>query len=279
MSVLLDNLDLFIRGFLGTIQLFVIAAIGSLVVGGVLAAMRVSPVPFLRGAGMTYVNIVRNTPLTLVLFFFAFAWNRLDIVTLPFFALAASGLIVYTAAFVCEVLRSGVNTVPVGQAEASRALGLNFGLTLSQVVMPQALRAVVPPLVSVEIALLKNTTIAAGFSVVEAGSIIPSLSERGYNVLVGGLWVALGFVILVVPLTLLQRYLERRWRPCCSTFPVRGPAGATASSPSSAGRWSWRSSGTCCTGSRPPASSRARSGRSSSTRTSSCCCWALCWPR
>jgi glutamate transport system permease protein len=114
MSVLLDNLDLFIRGFLGTIQLFVIAAIGSLVVGGVLAAMRVSPVPFLRGAGMTYVNIVRNTPLTLVLFFFAFAWNRLDIVTLPFFALAASGLIVYTAAFVCEVLRSGVNTVPVG---------------------------------------------------------------------------------------------------------------------------------------------------------------------
>src|SRR5918995_4573855 len=136
MSVLLDNLDLFVRGFLGTIQLFVIAAIGSLVVGGVLAAMRVSPVPFLRGAGMTYVNIVRNTPLTLVLFFFAFAWNRLGIVTLPFFALAASGLIVYTAAFVCEVLRSGVNTVPVGQAEASRALGLNFGLTLSQVVMP-----------------------------------------------------------------------------------------------------------------------------------------------
>lgn len=212
MSVLLDNLDLFTRGFLGTIQLFVIAAIGSLVVGGILAAMRVSPVPFLRGAGLTYVNLVRNTPLTLVLFFFAFAWNRLGIVTLPFFALAATGLIVYTAAFVCEVLRSGVNTVSVGQAEASRALGLNFGLTLSQVVMPQALRAVVPPLVSVEIALLKNTTIAAGFSVVEAGSIIPSLSERGYNVLVGGLWVALGFVILVIPLTLLQRYLERRWK-------------------------------------------------------------------
>jgi glutamate transport system permease protein len=211
MSVLLDNLDLFIRGFLGTIQLFVIAAIGSLVVGGVLAAMRVSPVPFLRGAGMTYVNIVRNTPLTLVLFFFAFAWNRLDIVTLPFFALAASGLIVYTAAFVCEVLRSGVNTVPVGQAEASRALGLNFGLTLSQVVMPQALRAVVPPLVSVEIALLKNTTIAAGFSVFEAGGIYQNLSERGYNVLTGLLWVAVGFLILVIPLTLLQRNLERRW--------------------------------------------------------------------
>ncbi|MGQ0483263.1 MAG: amino acid ABC transporter permease [Pseudonocardia sp.] len=211
MDVLLENTDLFARGFLGTIQLFVIAAIGSMLLGGVLAGMRVSPVPFLRAAGAAYVNIVRNTPLTLVLFFFAFAWNRLEIVQLSFFALASSGLIVYTSAFVCEVLRSGINTVQVGQAEASRAIGFTFSQTLTEVVMPQAFRAVVPPLVSVQIALLKNTTIAAGFSVVEAGSIFPSLSERGYSVLVGGLWVALGFVILVVPLTLLQRRLERRW--------------------------------------------------------------------
>ncbi|WP_214369200.1 amino acid ABC transporter permease [Pseudonocardia sp. H11422] len=211
MNVLLDNLDLFYRGFLGTIQLFMIAAVGSLLGGVVLAAMRVSPVPFLRATGATYVNLVRNTPLTLVLFFFALAYNRLGIVQLSYFALACTGLIVYTSAFVCEVLRSGINTVPVGQGEASRALGFTFGQTLATVVMPQAVRAVVPPLVSVEIALLKNTTIAAGFSVVEAGSIFPSLSERGYSVLIGGLWVALGFVILVVPLTLLQRHLEKRW--------------------------------------------------------------------
>ena len=212
MDVLLDNLPLFYEGFLGTIALFLISAVGSLVFGGVLAAMRVSPVPFLRGAGTTYVNIARNTPLTLVLFFFAFAWNRIAIISFSFFALACIGLIVYTSAFVCEVLRSGVNTVPVGQAEASRALGFTFGLTLTAVVLPQALRAVVPPLISVEIALLKNTTIAAGFSVIESGRIIPSLSERGYSSLVGGLWVALGFVILVIPLTLLQHRLEKRWR-------------------------------------------------------------------
>lgn len=211
MDVLLENLDLYYRGFVGTIQLFLIAAVGSLLVGGVLAAMRVSPVPFLRSVGTTYVNLVRNTPLTLVLFFFAFAWNRLQIIGLSFFALACTGLVVYTSAFVCEVLRSGVNTVPVGQAEASRALGFTFGQTLSTVVMPQAVRATVPPLVSVEIALLKNTTIAAGFSVFNAGSIFASLSERGYDVLVGGLWVALGFVVLVVPLTLLQRRLESEW--------------------------------------------------------------------
>jgi glutamate transport system permease protein len=173
--------------------------------------MRVSPVPILRSFGAGYVNIVRNTPLTLVFFFFAFAYPRLEIADLSFFARACTALIVYTAAFVCEVVRSGINTVPVGQAEASRALGFTFGQTLGAVVLPQALRAVVPPLTNIEIALLKNTTIAAGFSVFEAGGIYQNLSERGYNVLTGLLWVAVGFLILVVPLTLLQRNLERRW--------------------------------------------------------------------
>ena len=211
MNVLLDNLGLYGSAFLGTIELFVVAAIGSLVGGLLLAAMRVSPVPVLRAFGTGYVNIVRNTPLTLVFFFFAFAYPRLAIVDLSFFTRACMALIVYTSAFVCEVIRSGVNTVPVGQAEASRALGFSFGQTLSAVVMPQALRSVVPPLTNVQIALLKNTTIAAGFSVFEAGGIYQRLSEQGYNVLIGLLWVAVGFLILVIPLTLLQRRLERSW--------------------------------------------------------------------
>ncbi|MBW0105204.1 amino acid ABC transporter permease [Pseudonocardia sp. KRD291] len=211
MDVLFDNLDLYGVAFLGTIELFVLAGIGSLILGLLIAALRVSPVPALRVFGTLYVNVLRNTPLTLVLFFFAFAYPRLGLVDLSFFALAATGLTLYTAAFVCEVIRSGVNTVPVGQAEASRALGFTFTQTLSQVVLPQAVRAVVPPMTNIQIALLKNTTIAAGFSVVEAGGIYASLSERGYNVLIGLLWVALGFLILVVPLTLLQRRLDARW--------------------------------------------------------------------
>jgi len=210
-NVLFDNLGLFGQAFLGTIELFVVAAIGSLVGGLLLAAMRVSPVPILRSFGTLYVNTVRNTPLTLVFFFFAFAYPRLEIGNLSFFTRACVALIVYTSAFVCEVVRSGINTVPFGQAEASRALGFTFTQTLSTIVLPQAVRAVVPPLTNIEIALLKNTTIAAGFSVFEAGSVYQTLSERGYNVLVGLLWVAAGFVILVVPLTSLQQRLELRW--------------------------------------------------------------------
>lgn len=211
MDVLLDNLDLYGAAFLGTIELFLIAAVGSLLGGTVLAAMRVSPVPVLRAFGAGYVNVVRNTPLTLIFFFFAFAYPRLEILDLSFFARACVALIVYTSAFNCEVIRSGINTVPVGQAEASRALGFGFTQTLTSVVLPQAVRSVVPPLTNIQIALLKNTTIAAGFSVFEAGGIYQNLSERGYDVLVGLLWVALFFLILVVPLTLLQRRLEKRW--------------------------------------------------------------------
>lgn len=211
MNVLLDNLDVYVRGFGGTLGLFVVASIGSLIVGTLIAGMRVSPVPVLRGFGSAYVTILRNTPLTLVLFFFAFAYPRLELVELSFFTLACIGLTLYTAAFVCEVVRSGINTVPVGQAEASRALGFTFTQTLGQVVLPQAIRATVPPMTNIQIALLKNTTIASGFAVFNAGGIYATLSERGYNVLVGLLWVALFFVLLVVPLTLLQRRLDARW--------------------------------------------------------------------
>ncbi len=210
-QLLLDNRDLFLKGFLNTILLFVLAGIGSLVLGVLLAGMRVSPVPALRLLGSGYVTIFRNTPLTLVFFFFAFAYPRLELLDVSFFTRAVLALAMYTAAFVCEVVRSGINTVDVGQFEASRALGFTFIQTLTTVVVPQAIRSVVPPLTSVLNSLLKNTTIAAGFSVAEAGQITPALSERGAPLLIGMFWIAIGFGILVVPLTATQRALEKRW--------------------------------------------------------------------
>jgi glutamate transport system permease protein len=210
-DVLFDNIDEFGIRFLGTIELFVISSIASLVLGTVLAAMRVSPVPAMRAAATGYVTLLRNTPLTLIMFLFAFGFPRLEIADLDYFWLAVIALSLYTAAFVCETVRSGITTVDPGQAEASRALGLTFTQGLTLVILPQAVRAVVPPLTSVQIALLKNTTVAAGFSVIEAGGIYQVLSERGYSTLIGLLWVALGFVVLIIPLTLLQRNLEKRW--------------------------------------------------------------------
>ncbi|MDX8029591.1 amino acid ABC transporter permease [Lentzea sp. BCCO 10_0856] len=211
MSVLTNNLPLFLDLFWKTLQLFAVSAVLSLLLGTILAALRVSPVPVFRGIGTTYVTVLRNTPLTLVFVFFVFAYPLLDILKIDNYTAAVVALSLYTAAFVCEVVRSGINTVPVGQAEASRALGLTFTQMLGNVVLPQALRSVVPPMTSTMIALLKNTTVASGFAVAQAGNIRDSLAEQGENVMFGLLWVALGFVILVMPLTYVQQAFEKRW--------------------------------------------------------------------
>ena len=217
LTTLTDNWDLVRTGFGNTIKLFVVSGLLALVIGTALAALRVSPVPALRAVGTTYVNLLRNTPLTLVFAFTVFGLPRLD-VRFSFFTFAVLALAVYTAAFVCEAVRSGINTVPVGQAEAARALGMTFPQVLQLVVMPQALRAVVPPLASVIIALVKNTTIAAGFSVAEAGRIRAALTEPDprtgvtYDQLDILIWVAVFFVLILIPLSLTQQRLERRWR-------------------------------------------------------------------
>jgi len=208
-SVLTDNADLFLQFFWVSIKLFVIGGVGALLLGTLLGALRVSPVPAMRTLGMLYVNTVRNTPLTLVLVFFGFAAPKLGI-PLDYFPAACIGLILYTAAFVCEAVRSGINTVSPGQAEAARAIGMPFSQVLREVVLPQALRASVPPLVSVLIALLKNTTVATAVNVQQAGSLPDYLSERGASQLLTNVWIALIFLALVTPLALAQRGAERR---------------------------------------------------------------------
>jgi glutamate transport system permease protein len=208
--VLTDNWDLYADGFSNTVKLFLISTVFTIVFGTLLGAMRVSPVPALRAFGATYVNVVRNTPLTLVFAFLVFAVPKLD-VNIDYFPSACIALTLYTSAFVCEVVRSGVNTVAAGQAEAARALGMTFDQVLGLIVFPQAFRAMVPPMMSVMIAMLKNTTIAAGFSVLEAGAIPAYMSERGEPQFAVLLWITIGFLILILPLVFLQRFLERKW--------------------------------------------------------------------
>ncbi|GAA1811990.1 amino acid ABC transporter permease [Planosporangium flavigriseum] len=210
LHTLTDNGPLFWEGFKTTVELFLIAAVGSLVLGTLLAGARVSPVPILRAVGTAYVQTVRNTPLTLLFAFLVFAVPKLDI-PIDYFPSACIALIAYTSAFVCEVVRSGINTVASGQAEAARALGMTFGQVLGQIVLPQAFRSIVPPLMSVMIAMLKNTTIAAGFSVLEAGAIPAYMAERGENQFATLIWITIGFLVLIAPLVVLQHRMERKW--------------------------------------------------------------------
>lgn len=210
MGAIIDNLDLYLEGFWATLRLTFISAVFALLWGTVLGAFRVSPIPTLRGFGTVYVELVRNTPLTLVFFFFVFVAPQVDI-KLPFFTSALVALSLYTSAFVCEAVRSGVNSVGVGQAEAARAIGLTFIQTMSQIVLPQAFRTVVPPLINIFIALTKNSSIAAGFFVTELVAVGIRLANRNaadvIAVLIG---VAVFYLAITVPAGILAARLERR---------------------------------------------------------------------
>ena len=221
MDIFRENQATILEAFWTTIQLTVFSAIFALILGTALAAMRLSPVPVMNWIGTSYVNVVRNTPLTLIILFCSFGLSQTLGITLvnsqsltsiedSNFRLAVLGLSVYTAAFVCETVRSGVNTVPLGQAEAARSLGLSFGQNLRIILLPQAFRAVIIPLGSVLIALTKNTTIASAIGVAEAALRMQELIENRAAVLVIGVIFGAGFVLLTLPLGLFFGWLGKR---------------------------------------------------------------------
>lgn len=210
MDAVIENLPVFLDGFFMTLRLLLISGTCAFVIGTIVAAMRISPVASLRGFAAVYTEVLRNTPLTLVLFFCAFVLPYLQ-VRLDFFTLAIIGLSAYTSPFIAEAIRSGVNGVPLGQAEAARSLGLDFGQTLRLVVMPQAIRMVVPPLINVFIALTKNTSVAGAFFVAELFSkarIV--INDRGDAVLAILLAVALFYLSVTITLGLIAGRVERR---------------------------------------------------------------------
>jgi glutamate transport system permease protein len=217
-EAVIDELPVILQAFWLTVKLTVVSGLISLVWGTVLAAMRVSPLPVLRGAGTVYINILRNTPLTLVIVFCGLGLGTVmdvqfsaDDLSVNNFWLAVIGLSAYTAAFVCEILRSGVNTVPFGQAEAARAIGLTFLQTLRLVILPQAVRAVVAPLGSLLIALTKNTTVAAAIGVAEAALRMKGLFDaHGADIIPIFVGFAVGFLVLTLPVGLLFGWLARR---------------------------------------------------------------------
>ncbi|MCL8012944.1 amino acid ABC transporter permease [Streptomyces sp. AS02] len=200
-----------------TVKLTVVSGLGSLIWGTLLAAMRVSPVPLMRGFGTAYVNIVRNIPLTVIIIFTSLGLADVFGVTMGAtdfkvqgFRLAILGLVAYTAAFVCEAIRSGINTVPLGQAEAARAIGLTFSQTLRLIILPQAFRSVIGPLANVLIALTKNTTVAAAIGVAEAAYLMKEMIENEAQVLLIGAVFAFGFVVLTLPTGLFLGWLGKR---------------------------------------------------------------------
>ncbi|MGV8965409.1 MAG: amino acid ABC transporter permease [Cellulomonas sp.] len=211
MNVIIDNLPAYLTGFLMTLKLTLVSGTIALVFGLFLAALRVSPLTPLRALATTYVELLRNTPLTIVFFFLVFVAPQFGLLAPLGFWTAVIALSAYTSAFVCEAVRSGINSVSLGQAEAARAIGLTFGQSLSLVILPQAVRTVIPPLINVFIALAKNTSVAAGFATVE-------LMASGRRLATGNpgdaIWVLVGvalfYLAITIPAGIAAGVIERK---------------------------------------------------------------------
>lgn len=209
-----------------TVQLTFWSAIGAFVLGVILAAMRVSPVPLMRGFGGGFVNVIRNIPLTLIIIMMSqvvanqiglrLATREAGVNPQAYldnqnFRLAVLGFIIYTSTFVCEAIRAGINTVPAGQAEAARAVGLTFTQVLGIIILPQAIRAVIAPLGSVLIALTKNTTVASAIGVAEAALLMNTLIENEADKFTAVfIVIAAGFILLTLPTGLAFGALAKR---------------------------------------------------------------------
>lgn len=210
MGNLLSESDALAGAFGTTLYLSVTSGVLALIIGTVMAGLRVSPYFPLRAVSTAYTEFLRNTPLTIVFFFFVFVTPSMGFI-FGYRTAAVIALTVYTSAFVAEAVRSGINSVSVGQAEAARSLGMSFMQNLRIVVLPQALRTCIPPLISVLIALVKNTSVAGAFSVVELFALSKRLTNvYSADVITILLAIAACYVIICIPLGRLAAYMERK---------------------------------------------------------------------
>ena len=226
MDAVFSNFDDYLKAFGLTLGLFVVSGLLSMIWGTVLAVFRVGPVAILNKVATVYVTLFRNTPLLMIFIFIAIAMPKLGynfkfienveiggVYVSAFFFRSCLALTLYTSAFVCEALRSGVNAVPLGQAEAGRAIGLTFAQSMKLVVLPQALRAVIPPLTSVQIALAKNTSVAAAFGMAEATATMRAMTNNNADERVGiFLAFAIGYIIIVEVVSMSAYGVERKVR-------------------------------------------------------------------
>ncbi|MEH7385865.1 amino acid ABC transporter permease [Bacillus sp. JJ1521] len=207
-SILTTNFDVFMQGFFNTIKISVIGLMGSFVLGVIVAVMRIAPFKILNFFGACFVEFIRNIPLIIIIFFFYFGLSKyLD---LSGFVAGTIGLSIYTASFIAEAVRAGIQSVDKGQMEAARSSGLTYLQTMRLIILPQAVKIVIPPIGNQFINLVKNTsilTVVAGGELMYYGDII---AQKNFQIFDTYIFVGMFFLVLTIPLSLFVNHLERR---------------------------------------------------------------------
>jgi glutamate transport system permease protein len=210
MNTVIENFGALMQGFAVTLALIAVSTVLALIGGTILASFRVSPIPLLQRIGAGYVETFRNVPTAVVYFMTLFGFPQIGI-RIPFFWAAVAALAIYYSAFFCEAIRSGINAIPVGQFEAGRSIGLTFGRSLRFIVLPQAFRSVIPPLINCFIALTKSSAIASAFGVAELLTRAEGvIAEEAQAVL----WIlaatSILYLVITIPAGTMATYIEKK---------------------------------------------------------------------
>jgi len=218
-----------LRGIVVTLELTVIAMAAGVTIGIILAVMRLSPSRLLSGSAWIYIWFFRGTPVLVQLFFwyvgisylyqhlalgipFGTAFFTLNSTTLiTSFVAGALGLSLNEGAYMSEIVRAGIISVDEGQTEAAASLGMSKGLTLRKIVLPQAMRVIIPPTGNETISMLKTTSLVSTISVVELFQATQNISNTNYQVVplltVASLW----YLFFTSVMTVGQFYIERHY--------------------------------------------------------------------
>lgn len=203
-SVFANYWDLYLEGFRNTLIASLIALVGSFILGAIIAVFRIAPIRPLNWFGTAYVEFIRNIPLILIVFFFFYG------VKLGGFTAGTLGLMIYTASFIAEAIRAGIQSVPKGQYEAARSSGLTYVQTMRFIILPQAIKIVIPPLGNQFINLVKNSSILGVIAGLDMMYYADLISSRSFKVFSVYIFVALFYLAITIPLSLTVNSIEKR---------------------------------------------------------------------
>ncbi len=208
-SILTKYFDMYWDGFIATLTISLIALVASFILGAIIAVMRITPIAPLRWFATAYVEFFRNIPLLVIAFFFYYGTPALGL-ELSGFTAGTIALSIYTSAFIGEAIRSGILAVPKGQMEAARSSGLNYIQTMRMIILPQAIKIVIPPIGNQFINLVKNSSILALIAGTELMYQADLISAKTYVVFDVYIFAAIFYLIITIPLSLGVGYLEKR---------------------------------------------------------------------
>ena len=209
--VLWQYRDLFFEGLLVTLQLTVLSFLFAMLVGTVMAIVRISPIAPLRAVGLIYVDIFRNVPLLSLIIVVVYALPEIGLMWSYNNSVIISMSLV-GGAFICESLRAGINSVPAGQIEAARSLGLGFTGTVRYVVLPQAFRSMVQPLVTTFIGIFLSSSLAGTVGVMDLTATVTYINNREARGLMTFMVAAIIYLVISLGAGAVGDRLERKLR-------------------------------------------------------------------